>query len=124
MHETLVHEWHEFYVVGGTAAAALLGLLFVALTLNADPILTGERAHLERMAEQAFQNYTVVLIIALLFVMPHQSWRQLAAILTLIGAAMTAWAVYRLVRTRRISDDHFGLKRTLQRLLPSLVAYA
>ena len=64
-----------------------------------------------------------MLISALLFAMPHQSWRQLSAILAAIGAAMTAWAAYRMVRTRRMSDDHFGLRRTLQRLVPSLCAY-
>jgi len=74
MQVAMVHEWHDFYVVAGGAAAALLGLLFVALTLNADLILTGNRTHLKRIAEQAFQNYTVVLISALLFAMPHRSW--------------------------------------------------
>ena len=97
--------------------------MFVALTLNADLILTGERAHLKHIAEQAFQNYAVVLLSALLFVMPHESWRQLSAMMTAIGAAMAAWVAYRIVRTRRTSDDHFGLRRTLRRLLPSLAAY-
>jgi hypothetical protein len=74
MQVAMVHEWHDFYVVAGGAAAALLGLLFVALTPNADLILTGNRTHLKRIAEQAFQNYAVVLISALLFAMPHRSW--------------------------------------------------
>jgi len=34
-------EWHDFYLLTGTAAATLLGLLFVAVSLNAEIILSG-----------------------------------------------------------------------------------
>jgi len=29
-----LHEWHEFYILLGTAAATLLALLFVAVSLG------------------------------------------------------------------------------------------
>ncbi len=35
-----LNEWHNFYLLTGTAAARLSGLLFVAVTLNADVIFS------------------------------------------------------------------------------------
>ena len=31
----VLHEWHEFYLLVGTAAATVLALLFVAVSLGA-----------------------------------------------------------------------------------------
>jgi len=46
-----LNEWHDFYLLTGTAAATLLGLLFVAVTLNAEVILSGARPHIKKIAE-------------------------------------------------------------------------
>jgi hypothetical protein len=118
-----LHEWHDFYLLAGTAAATLLGLLFVAVTLNADLILAGKRQHIKRVAEQAFQNYIVVLLAALLFVLPGQSRRTLAEALLAEGVFMGLWAAYRLARVFRVSDESFSTARTWRRLLPSLLGY-
>ena len=34
--ETTVERWHDYYVAAGGAAAVLLGLLFVSLSLHLD----------------------------------------------------------------------------------------
>ena len=49
-----LREWHDYYLLGGTAAATLLGLLFIAVTLNADLILAGRHPHTKHAAEQVF----------------------------------------------------------------------
>jgi hypothetical protein len=118
-----LREWHDFYLLAGTAAATLLGLLFVAVTLNADLILAGKRPHIKRVAEQAFQNYIAVLLTALLFVSPGQGRRTLAVTLLAEAASMGLWAAYRLARVFRVSDESFSTARTWRRLLPSLLGY-
>jgi hypothetical protein len=42
MDQATVASWHDFYVTMGTAAASLIGLLFVALSLNLDSDRLGE----------------------------------------------------------------------------------
>ena len=62
-----------FYATLATACAALTGLLFVALTLNADILRRAENAHLLDMARQAFSEFILVLMVALVFLVPHQT---------------------------------------------------
>ena len=116
-------EWHDYYLLAGTAAATLLGLLFIAVTLNADLILSGSRPHIKRVAEQAFQNYIAVLLMALFFMQPRQSGRVLASELLGLGGGMSLWSIYRIFQTLRVSDETFSRVRIWRRLLPSLVGY-
>ncbi len=62
--------WHDFYEMIGGAAATLLGLLFVSVSLNAEIILGPAHRHSKRLAEQAFQNYLCVLLVSLLVAFP------------------------------------------------------
>jgi hypothetical protein len=62
--------WHDFYVTMGTASASLIGLLFVALSINAEAIAGPSRADLRTFAEQAFASFATVLLIAVLFLIP------------------------------------------------------
>jgi hypothetical protein len=41
-----LHAWHEFYILLGTAAATLIALLFVAVSLGSG-YLTGKRRHMQ-----------------------------------------------------------------------------
>jgi len=53
--------WSQFYAAMAGASAALLGLLFVVVSINAPAALGPEEAVSRRLAEQAFQNYLTVL---------------------------------------------------------------
>ncbi|MGI5837487.1 MAG: hypothetical protein ACOX87_13500 [Chloroflexota bacterium] len=114
--------WHDFYLLSGTAAAALLGLLFVAVSINI-PALTGEDVayHLE-VAGQALWGMLYLLMFALLFMMPHESPQVLGFLLILLGLAG-------LVRTVLIAPRHWelrpriGLWRFLWRLPIPTIAY-
>jgi hypothetical protein len=66
----LVAEWHDFFIVSGTAAATLVGLLFVGLSLNVDEVMAPDRPDLRALAEQAFSSFTYVLLISLFFLVP------------------------------------------------------
>ena len=58
--------WSQFYAAIAAASAALLGLLFVVVSINAPAALGPEEAVSRRLTEQAFQNYLAVLMVALL----------------------------------------------------------
>jgi hypothetical protein len=89
-----VEGWHDFYVMVGTAAATLVGLLFVSLSLNAD-VITGEaNAGSRVLAEQTFANFLSVLLFAVLFLIPDQGPRGLGLPLVGIGS----YGLYRTVR--------------------------
>lgn len=69
----ILRDWQMFYATVAAACATLTGLLFVALTLNADILRRAENAHFVDMARQAFSEFILVLIVALVFLVPHQS---------------------------------------------------
>ena len=62
--------WHDFYLTIGAASASLIGLLFVALSLNLDAITETSSEDLRALGEQAFNSFSLVLLIALLFLIP------------------------------------------------------
>jgi modulator of FtsH protease len=70
MDQTTFASWHDFYVTMGTASASLIGLLFVALSINLDAVTGPSRDDLRAFAEQAFASFTVVLLIAAIFLIP------------------------------------------------------
>jgi hypothetical protein len=63
-----MESWVQLFAVTGASAATLLGLLFVAVSINAQAALTHPNS--QRMAEQAFQNYLVVVLVSLLALFP------------------------------------------------------
>jgi len=84
--------WHDFFLTAGTAAAALTGLLFVALSIHLDRIL-GDAEHRFR-ARGNFFGLTVVMVTSLIVLVPTLDARWLGAwlILTNAGAAtLTTW---------------------------------
>ena len=70
MDQTALANWHDFYVTMATASASLIGLLFVALSINLDAVSGPSRDDLRAFAEQAFASFTVVLLIAAIFLVP------------------------------------------------------
>ncbi len=67
-----VGSWHDFYVMTGTAAATLIGLLFVSLSLNVEVITRKESADLRLLAAQSFSSFMSVLMFAVVFLIPDQ----------------------------------------------------
>lgn len=70
MDQAAFTSWHDFYVTMGTSSASLIGLLFVALSINADAINGSSRDDLRAFAEQAFASFSTVLLIAVVFLIP------------------------------------------------------
>ena len=88
--------WFGFYAMIGAAAATLMGLLFVAVSLNSAAILNEEHSHSRRLAEQAFQNYVTVLTVSLFALFPSLSLPQFSLVTLMVTGASGVWVLKRL----------------------------
>jgi hypothetical protein len=109
--------WHEFYLLTGTAAVTLVGLLFVSLSFHLDALLHESRAHLLSVARQAMLNFIGVLIISLSFLAPGITARPLGMNIFIISAIFFMFGMSSLIRAlrRRDSSRHsaFVLRRSM-----------
>ena len=86
--------WHDFFLASAGATAALLGLLFVGVSINLGKIAAAERVDLRARAGQAFVNLVVVLVISLIMLIPDPDPSSIAFSLGLVAA----FALYRVVQ--------------------------
>jgi hypothetical protein len=110
--------WHDFFVTAGTAAAALTGLLFVALSIQLDRIL-GHTEHRFR-ARGNFFGLTVVMVMALVVLMPGLGGRWLGVGLivpNLAAAIVNAWHIRRILPTFFRGSIIFPLRVALSYVL-------
>jgi hypothetical protein len=87
-----VEEWSTFAAIAGGAAAALTGLLFVAVSIRID--LIAKSQELRNRAAQTLALFVTVLFITILLSIPDQSYRllgaELLALAVIAGGAMLA----------------------------------
>ena len=84
-------EWHDLFVAAAGASAALLGLLFVAVSINLERIL--QFKELPGRALEALMQLTCVLLVSLAGLVPGQSHVALGIELLLVVAAIAAIVV-------------------------------
>jgi hypothetical protein len=114
--------WFEFYSVVGGAAATLMGLLFVSVSINAPAIIGAGQDHTKRLAEQAFQNYYAVIIVSLLVLFPQITLPHLGIAIFCVTAAPGAWLLVRLYLTlsRRTGESRL---HALRRYFSPLIGF-
>ncbi|MFZ1150595.1 MAG: hypothetical protein WAR76_12785 [Xanthobacteraceae bacterium] len=106
------HDWHDFYMLLGTASAALVALLFVAVSIGAS-FLTPERSVATRtfMSPVVF-HFSTLLLISLIAIVRSHTALSLAIGITLVAVAGLAYTTVVLVGLARasVSDiaDRFG----------------
>jgi len=61
--------WHEFYATAGGASAALVGLLFVGISIHLDVVVS--RPDVRATARGAFQSLLAILVVSLLTLVPR-----------------------------------------------------
>jgi hypothetical protein len=84
--------WHDFNLSVVTASAALLGLLFVALSIHMRVLSARENAELRAVARTVFLGYVLSLGIGFLALMPQTLWAFGLELLVLILAATVPFA--------------------------------
>jgi len=72
MFAQVVAGWRDFYLMIGSVAATLIGLLFVSLSLNVDMITCEANTDLRELATHTFGIFVSVLVFAVLFLIPRQ----------------------------------------------------
>ena len=102
----LLEHWHEFYVLVGTAAAALVALLFVATSIGVG-VLSRDSAGPTRtyMSPIAF-HFTSVLFVSAIALVPSHTLVSLGVLIGLNAVAGVAYASFVLPRlmTDNIAD--------------------
>src|SRR5262249_17579150 len=81
----LVDAWHDFDVLIGTAAATLIGLMFVAASIGASVYTEKDRAAMEAFISPTVVHFSAVLFVAILSLVPSHAWPTLAGLLALWG---------------------------------------
>ena len=68
-----ISEWETFYLLAGTAAATLIGLLFIAISIQLDVFHKKTSANLQFFAALTFNCFFYVLLISMMFLIPGLS---------------------------------------------------
>jgi len=84
-------EWHEFFVAAVGASAALLGLLFVTISINLEQIL--KQPHLPGRAAGTLGTLLSVLVVCSFGLAPGQSNRTFGIETLVAGAIVGAQAI-------------------------------
>jgi hypothetical protein len=120
---TLGEAWHDFYLMAGTAAVTLVGLLFVALSLHVEVLFRKEHADFRELAAEAFQGYLYVLITALIFLLPAEDGHMLALIYAVVNVAMLVRTAARAPKFFAAHKARGGAKMKRWRILVPGLAY-
>jgi hypothetical protein len=83
----LLHNWHDFYILIGTASATLVGLLFVAASIGASIFTEENKAPLGAFLTPTVTHFGGVLFTSLLVIVPTHSWPTLGISVGAIGIA-------------------------------------
>lgn len=89
-----VAEWQGFYTFVGSAAATLLGLLFVAVQLRLNIFREAQVLDIRDLAIQVFLNFSYLVLMSSLFLIPRQSPPGLGLPLVVLGILGIGWLVY------------------------------
>lgn len=106
----LMVPWHDYYLLAGTMAATLMGLLFVAMSIHWDVVLHDTKQHLHAIAVEAFGSFVVVAFLSLMMLTPAGSGRPIGLGLIFLGVLRLMIA---LRQSKQIwgSDDEIFSKR-------------
>ncbi len=118
-----LHAWQPFYALTGGAAATLLGLLFVAISVNVRAVEQGNNGNVRWVASQTLYNLFYIFLLSLLMVAPSASPDTSCGYLTSVGVSGVVLVTFTAIR----EVPQGTLKRdrsSIRRLAFPLFAYA
>jgi hypothetical protein len=110
--------WETLYLLVGTAAATLMGLLFVAVSINIEKFQHENRMDLKNFGALTFNSFFYVLLIAIIFLAPGLGWTGSGILLVLIGAVDLVNAALQWRRIQRVRKDANGQRIAARFRLP------
>jgi hypothetical protein len=102
---TALQPWQNFYLLVGTAAATLTGLMFVAVTFGSS-LVKRETAQMARaFLDPTYEHFVQVLLTACLTTVPVFGW-------SIFGGLLVIVSVLRLMSIRRVFGHFQNAQRT------------
>ena len=83
----VLRDWQSFYLLTGTGAATLIGLIFVAFSLGARLVTPQRIRSINAFVTPSVIHFAAVLILSMLSLVPTLTWQSLGVALTLVGLA-------------------------------------
>src|SRR3981081_1940609 len=83
----LLHDWHAFYILVGTASATLVGLMFVAASIGSTGFNEDHRAPMAAFITPTVVHFAAWLFLSLVVVIPAHGWYSLGGLLAAGGLA-------------------------------------
>lgn len=117
----LLRDWHDFFVLAGTASATLAGLIFIAASIGATYFTERHRLPLSAFLTPTVMHFAAVLFACLLVMIPIRSWHTIGGLLGAVGIAGLIYCgriLVRIIIGNRFHVD-FG-DRLFYALLPLL----
>lgn len=119
-----LHEWHEFYLLVGTAAATVLALLFVAVSLGAGYLSSRHEAPTRTFMSPVVIHFTSVFFLSAICLVPSHGpvfFAVLIATTAVIGVVVSSTITVQVIRTdmTRYVQDYLAYG-----LLPALAYLA
>lgn len=81
----MLARWHEFYGLLGAAAATMVALLFVAVSLGGGAFTTSRTAGLRFFFSATVVNFALILIASLIALAPLDAWAAFGALIAIAG---------------------------------------
>jgi hypothetical protein len=88
-----LRDWHDFYLLIGTASATLIGLMFVAASIGASYFTAEREAGLKAFLTPTVLHFTAVLVTCLVATAPAHNRASFGVLLAAIGAVGIAYAI-------------------------------
>jgi hypothetical protein len=86
--------WHDFYALIGSAAATLVGLMFVAVSIGAGVFTRDHQAGIRIFFSPAVFHFSAILIVCLIATLPDETWQKCAFLLAASGAVGLGYCLW------------------------------
>ena len=90
----MIEGWHEFYLLVGTSAAALTGLMFVVISISPETIAERPTAGVRAFVTPTMVFFTTALAVSAFMLVPHIAPAALALLLALTGVGGLAYLAW------------------------------
>ncbi|MGB6915655.1 MAG: hypothetical protein WBE42_23335 [Pseudolabrys sp.] len=117
----LIDAWHDLYVMLGTSSAALIGLLFIATSINLGEVVSNPGFRVRSYNQTLYLLTLLVEAILILVPQPVQFLGAELMVLNLVGLWIAISTTYTFIYKHRNDRHRGGMK--MSRAIPLTVAY-